>query len=465
MHFHIIKLIFFIFPIKSIFSDDRTVLNEVDRGLCSELSTTPRTPTRKRPRVTGATSLAVSEFSTPPQTVSRDLLDLFEASEEESSMNRIVQAVTDLENSARSSENMDTPVPSRLDAIEQALKSQNEVFQGYERRLNECENRISHLERELRLRDEQLQSRQQELQTCKQRLSRVEKQLAAQSDVQHVNVRLDARHDRPQANRRLNARDDINTANETIDERQNRQNVNAPFNEADDVENTNETIDVRHDRQYVNAPFNEPDDVERADEATAVRHERNNDEAVFAERDDVEHVNAPVDAQQDPQPEYEELDEVHELDARPELERIELPRPHPRAEIELSDDDIVSIHPYDSETGMQTLSQDEIVKIRNFSRTQRIFEANLTRRMFSMHERAKDCNVSGVRGKVPLSPTFRRYEMICFYTAQQYSCTMDNNLQAAVRRTIDCTNRRYHDKLINRKQNQPVEFAARGADQ
>ena len=175
-------------------------------------------------------------------------------------------------------------------------------------------------------------------------------------------------------------------------------------------------------------------------------------------RQKVDRLEAQILAQneaQDVAPALPPLEPLRNIGLQP---RLDIPRAPPRLNVELSPEDIVSTHHYDTEVAAPILAQDEIVKICNFSRSQRIFEANLTRRMYSMQERAQDCNVSGVRGKPPLSPTFRRYEQICFYSAQQYNCNMDVSLQSTVRKTIDNTNRRFREILISRKENDGIRM-------
>ena len=145
-----------------------------------------------------------------------------------------------------------------------------------------------------------------------------------------------------------------------------------------------------------------------------------------------------------------------------ESERQLAPPPPPRgrspipyhmnlAEIELSPDDVQSTHDHDSLMPNYTLSQDVVTSIKEFSRSRRIFIANITRKMFSMQERAQDANTAGSKNRPALSPTKSRYRRICFYTAQQYNIPRDETLQSEVRKTMDDTNRRYRDDLKVRK--------------
>ena len=101
--------------------------------------------------------------------------------------------------------------------------------------------------------------------------------------------------------------------------------------------------------------------------------------------------------------------------------------------------------------GAHTLSQDDLARIRNFSKSKRIFVENLARKMYTMDERVRECNISGTRNRPPLSPKKARFERICVYTSQHFSCNMDTTLQAEVRKTIDDTNRRYREELKIKK--------------
>ena len=128
------------------------------------------------------------------------------------------------------------------------------------------------------------------------------------------------------------------------------------------------------------------------------------------------------------------------------------PRPRPDiSDVQLIPMDIERTHDSDSQIGAHTLAHEEVARIRNFSKSKRIFVANLTRKMFSMEERIRDCNVAGIRNRPPLSPTKTRFERICMYTAQQFNCNLDSVLQGEVRKTIDDTNRRYREDLKLRK--------------
>ena len=121
------------------------------------------------------------------------------------------------------------------------------------------------------------------------------------------------------------------------------------------------------------------------------------------------------------------------------------------SDVSLTQLDVESTHEYDSIVPKQTLSPDRINRIRNFSKTKRIFVANVARQMYSMEERVRDCNVSGGKSRPSISPAKSRFQTICYYTSEQYGCPMDANLQRDVTKTIDDTNRRFRDDLKIRK--------------
>lgn len=121
------------------------------------------------------------------------------------------------------------------------------------------------------------------------------------------------------------------------------------------------------------------------------------------------------------------------------------------SDIKLTALDIEKTNEHDTNAPSPTLTPEETIKVKTFARSKRIFVANLTRKMYSMEERIRDCNVSGTRNRPAISPTKTRYERICRYTAQQYNCNLDASLQTDVRKTIDDTNRRFRDDLKIRK--------------
>ena len=144
-------------------SHDRIVLNEADRGLCDELSAVQKSPVHKRPNTTNATSLAVSEFSTPPRNTSPASVQQFEADENKTAMARIINAIPVPRNNVQVKTNcIDDRIIQRLEALE----------------------RISEYERKLLDRDERLDSYQQQLRECQQRLSTIEERIRTQNEPQ-----------------------------------------------------------------------------------------------------------------------------------------------------------------------------------------------------------------------------------------------------------------------------------------
>ena len=121
------------------------------------------------------------------------------------------------------------------------------------------------------------------------------------------------------------------------------------------------------------------------------------------------------------------------------------------SDISLTPFDVESTHEYDSNVPKQVVSPEKINKIRAFSKTRRIFIANIARQMFSMEERVRESNIAGAKNRPSLSPAKSRFQTICYYTSQQYNCAMDAALQSDVRKTIDETNRRFRDDLKIRK--------------
>ena len=290
-----------------------------------------------------ATTLAVSEFPTPPHDSSLTPLSLFVADENESSMSRIISAdaydttiapaQTHLDNQmthdARSVNLDNRSIIERLEALEQSVRARDNKLQACEEKLRDREHRLLECERQIRERDARLTLCEQQLRDREQRLTRCEDQIRAR------------------------------------------------------------------DRRI--------------------------------------------------------LDCEEQLRDRVVTARVR-PRPRPDiSDVQLTPMDIEITHDNDSPIGAHTLAQEEVARIRNFSKSKRIFIANLTRKMFSMDERIRDCNVAGIRNRPPLSPTKTRFERICTYTAQQFNCNLDSALQGEVRKAIDDTNRRYREDLKLRK--------------
>ena len=125
-------------------------------------------------------------------------------------------------------------------------------------------------------------------------------------------------------------------------------------------------------------------------------------------------------------------------------------------DVELHARDCEKVNENDSEVGSQTLDQETLCKIKTFSKSQRNFISNVARKMYSMEERVRDCNVAGSKNRSLLSPTKTRYERICAYTAQQYAIPVNAQLGATVRAAIDDTNRKYREELKRRKSKKNV---------
>ena len=121
--------------------------------------------------------------------------------------------------------------------------------------------------------------------------------------------------------------------------------------------------------------------------------------------------------------------------------------------------DVVKIHELDSETPSYELDHETVTKIKSFAKSQKIFISNVTRKMFSIEERARDCNVAGAKDRPLLSPSKTRFEKICAYTAQQYGLDLNGHLACEVRQTIDNTNRKYRDDLRRKKSKKCVEMS------
>ena len=149
------------------------------------------------------------------------------------------------------------------------------------------------------------------------------------------------------------------------------------------------------------------------------------------------------------------INDRENADARPKV-RPDL------SEISLTPLDAEKTNEHDTHVAAPVLDVNAVEQIKTFSRTKRIFVANLTRKMYSMEERIRDCNVSGTRNRPSISPTKSRYERICRYTSQHYNCNLDSSLQSEVRKVIDDTNRRFRDDLKIRKFKKTEGAAAAG---
>ena len=82
----------------------------------------------------------------------------------------------------------------------------------------------------------------------------------------------------------------------------------------------------------------------------------------------------------------------------------------------------------------------------------------LTRRLYSIYERAPNCNVMGRSHRGSISPQKRRYELLCKEAAPYLSGHLDLlEREALIRMGIDTTNRNYRDELRQRKRRMIVQ--------
>ena len=132
-------------------------------------------------------------------------------------------------------------------------------------------------------------------------------------------------------------------------------------------------------------------------------------------------------------------------------QRVTLARPPNLNAIELVYDDVVIIHDGDTNVPTYHLAEDQLREVKLASQTRRRFIAQLSRMMYSIHERSRNTNVSGRQNREMLSPTKTRYKRIAMYTSQMYGCQCDQALHREIRLIIDETNRRFRDDLRMRK--------------
>ena len=82
---------------------------------------------------------------------------------------------------------------------------------------------------------------------------------------------------------------------------------------------------------------------------------------------------------------------------------------------------------------------------------------NLVKKAFSTEERARDCNIAGLKYRALLFPTKTRFQKICTYTATHYATEYDSSLATEVRQIIDETNRKFRDDLKKKKSQKLVD--------
>ena len=137
--------------------------------------------------------------------------------------------------------------------------------------------------------------------------------------------------------------------------------------------------------------------------------------------------------------------------SRQSNQRIVPMRPPNLNDIPLLHIDIVPLHEGDTEVPKYHLSEVEQLNVKQSSKTQRRFIAQLTRMMYSIYERAQNVNVAGKHQREKLSPGKTRFQRIASYTAHTYHVNCNEPLLREVRVVIDETNRRYREDLRMRK--------------
>lgn len=120
-------------------------------------------------------------------------------------------------------------------------------------------------------------------------------------------------------------------------------------------------------------------------------------------------------------------------------------------DISLTSYDVEKVNEYDSEVPNHTLDPETLTQIKMFSKSRTVFIGNVSRKMYSITERAKDCNVAGQKNRNLLSPSKSRYQRICGYASTQYGVPIDAKLGSEVRRVIDDVNRKFRIELKRRK--------------
>ena len=85
----------------------------------------------------------------------------------------------------------------------------------------------------------------------------------------------------------------------------------------------------------------------------------------------------------------------------------------------------------------------------------------LTRRLYSIYERAPNCNVMGRSHRGSISPQRRRFDLICRVAGPYLDGRLDVlEKEAKIRNGIDTTNRNYRDELRQRKRRLVLEQEA-----
>ena len=126
-------------------------------------------------------------------------------------------------------------------------------------------------------------------------------------------------------------------------------------------------------------------------------------------------------------------------------------RPETLVNVAISDADVVKLQPSDTSVPVYFVDQETLQRTKQQSRSKRRFVAEMTRMMFSIHERSRETNVNGRQQRGMLSPTKGRFQRICDYTATLFNENINDSLTREVTTVIDETNRRYRDELKLRK--------------
>ena len=126
----------------------------------------------------------------------------------------------------------------------------------------------------------------------------------------------------------------------------------------------------------------------------------------------------------------------------------------------LTDFDVEKVHQFDSEIPAYHLDQDVLARIKRNSLTTRVVIANLGRQMFSMKERARDCNISGGKNKEMLSPQKSRFEKVCSYASALCNEEATPQFVSQCKVVIDESNRKYREDLKKLKSKKNVNTSS-----
>ena len=119
--------------------------------------------------------------------------------------------------------------------------------------------------------------------------------------------------------------------------------------------------------------------------------------------------------------------------------------------IKLTRQDAVLDHEDDVEEGCNELPDLDIVRLKAECVTDRRFVTYCARKMYSIYERAPDCNLDGKNNRRSISPDKTRFKKICEYVSRIDQRSSEKSRQSFVRTTIDQINRKYRDNLKLKK--------------